>query len=168
MSILEIKIYPSQVLRRKSEPVASIDDEIISLLDDMIATMHYANGLGLAAPQVGVSKRVIILKNPNSNYGELLEIINPQIIAVKGEVGSEEGCLSIPELYTNVKRADKITIKGLDRRGQALCFEADSMLSRILQHEIDHLDGLLFWDRVGTASREILKREYKKMPTKQE
>lgn len=168
MSILRIRVYPDQVLRRKSEPVAAIDNEVISLLEDMIETMAYSNGIGLAAPQVGVSKRVIILKNPDFNYGELLEIINPQIVAASGEITAEEGCLSIPELYTNVKRAEKITIKGLDRRGEAFCFEAGPILSRILQHEIDHLDGLLFWDRLGAASREILKREYKRIPAKQE
>ncbi|MFH1994346.1 MAG: peptide deformylase, partial [Nitrospinota bacterium] len=136
MSILRIRAYPDQVLRRKSDPVVTVNEKIVSLLDDMIATMHYANGIGLAAPQVGVSKRVIILKNPDFNYGELLEIINPQIVAASGEITAEEGCLSIPELYTNVKRAEKITIKGLDRRGEEFCFETGSMLSRILQHEI--------------------------------
>lgn len=161
--ILEIKTFPDEVLRRKSILVEKIDDNIKKLLDDMAETMYEAPGIGLAAPQVGVNKRVVVIDitGPEERSG-LLKIINPEIISMEGECEGEEGCLSIPQEYADVKRAEKITVKFLNEDGKEQILEADGLLSRAFQHEIDHLDGILFIDRISPLKREFIKKRIKK------
>lgn len=142
MAVYQIVCLGEEILREKSQEVKSITPNIHKLLDNMIDTMYAANGVGLAAPQIGVSKRVIIV-----DVGEgLLELINPVIVEKSGELTDQEACLSIPNLVGNVKRAQRIVIQGLDREGNLCEYEAEGFLARALQHETDHLEGLLFVD----------------------
>lgn len=164
MALLEIKRYPEKVLREKASPVDKIDREIQRLIDDMIETMYAAPGIGLAAPQVGVSKRIIVI-DVSVKEGEnipLIVLINPEIIISEGEIESEEGCLSLPGYITTVKRAEKVIVKGLNRKGREIMIESKGLLSRALQHEIDHLNGLLLIDRIGRIRKEFFKKRYKK------
>jgi len=142
MAVYQIVCLGEEILREKSQEVKNITPNIHKLLDNMIDTMYAANGVGLAAPQIGVSKRVIIV-----DVGEgLLELINPVIVEKSGELTDQEACLSIPNLVGNVKRAQRIVIQGLDREGNLCEYEAEGFLARALQHETDHLEGLLFVD----------------------
>lgn len=164
MAILEIKRYPEKVLREKAVPVPEIDREIERLIDDMIETMYAAPGIGLAAPQVGVSKRIIVI-DVSVKEGEknsLLVLINPEIISSHGEIESEEGCLSLPGYITTVKRSESVIVRGLDRKGKEIKVEGEGLLSRALQHEIDHLNGMLLIDRISSIKREFFKKRFKK------
>ncbi len=134
------------ILRKRSKEVTEITEEIISLIDDMIETMEDYNGIGLAAPQVGVLKRIIIVKV--SEESELIELINPKIIKEKGQQRDLEGCLSIPGVYGEVTRSKEIIVEGLDRTGKKRKIRGSELLARALQHEIDHLNGVLFTDKV--------------------
>ncbi len=151
MAIRDIKHYQrDDILRKKSKPVDKIDDRIITLLDDMAETMYHADGVGLAAPQVGILKRVIVI-----DIGEgLIELINPEIIWEKGEQDGEEGCLSIPGYSARVKRPAQVKVKGLNRKGEEIEIVGKGLLARALCHEIDHLDGILFIDRVVSEDAE--------------
>lgn len=151
MSVLEIVQNPSPVLRRRAEPVARVTKRIAKLIRDMADTMYAANGVGLAAPQIGQSIRVIVV-----DAGEgLVTIVNPEIIDRKGSATDVEGCLSIPGVSGYVTRAAGVTVLGLDAKGRALKMEAEGLLARALQHEIDHLDGILFIDRAtGITGRQ--------------
>lgn len=143
MALYKIVELGDEVLKEKARPVPKITPNILKLLDNMADTMYHARGVGLAAPQVGVSKRVIVL-----DAGEgLLELINPEILSCSGQETDTEGCLSIPGIAGDVTRAAEVEVKGLDRQGRELTFKAAGYLARILQHEIDHLDGVLFVDR---------------------
>ncbi len=142
MAVYKIVEIGAEVLREKAKEVKEINSSIIKLLDNMIDTMHEAEGVGLAAPQIGVSKRVIIVEVEN----QLIELINPVILEKEGENSAEEGCLSIPNVTGNVVRAAKIRVQGLNRQGEMLELETDRLLARALQHEIDHLEGILFVD----------------------
>jgi peptide deformylase len=156
MAVLEIKKYPDKVLSEKTAPVNEFGSELQKLIDDMIETMYAAPGVGLAANQVGVSKRVAVIDvNVTDEKGSLIVLVNPEIVHKEGANDSEEGCLSIPGYTTVVKRADKVKVEGLDRHGRPI--EA-----RALQHEIDHLDGLLLIDRIGRIKREFFKKRYAK------
>jgi peptide deformylase len=142
MAVYKILEIGAQILREKAKEVKEVNPSIIKLLDNMIDTMNDADGVGLAAPQIGVSKRVIVVK-----VGEVLvELINPVISEKEGEQTDEEGCLSIPNVTGDVQRALKIRVKGLNRQGELLDFKADHLLARALQHESDHLEGILFVD----------------------
>lgn len=160
MSVREIKKYPDAVLRRKTEPVAQFDSELQQLIDDMIETMYAAPGVGLAANQVGVSKQVAVIDVRAAQEGSLIVLVNPEIVYAEGENSTEEGCLSVPEYTTIVKRAERVKVKGLDREGRPLEIEAEGFLAKALQHEIDHLNGLLFIDRIGRIKREFFKKRY--------
>ncbi|MFN3395369.1 MAG: peptide deformylase [Thermodesulfovibrionales bacterium] len=164
MAILEIKKYPEKVLMEKAASVPEIDRDIQRLIDDMIETMYAAPGIGLAAPQVGVSKRIIVI-DVSVKEGEktpLIVLINPEIISTEGEIDSEEGCLSLPGYITTVKRAERVVVKGLNRDGEEIKIEGEGLLSRALQHEIDHLNGILLIDRISRIKREFFKKRYKK------
>lgn len=164
MALLEIKRYPEKVLREKALPVLDIDREIQRLVDDMIETMYAAPGIGLAAPQVGISKRIIVI-DVSIKEGEktpLIVLVNPEIINTEGEIESEEGCLSLPGYITTVKRAERVIVRGLNRDGKEIKIEGDGLLSRALQHEIDHLDGVLLIDRISRIKREFFKKRFKK------
>lgn len=142
MAVYQIVEIGADVLREKAIEVKEVNSSIIKLLNNMIDTMHAAEGVGLAAPQIGVSKRVIVVK-----VGDVLvELVNPVILEKEGEAVAEEGCLSIPNMTGDVVRAAKIRVQGLNRQGEMVDIKAERLLARALQHEIDHLEGILFVD----------------------
>ncbi len=142
MAVYKIVEIGADVLREKAKEVKAVNPSIVKLLDNMIDTLDVANGVGLAAPQIGVSKRVIIVKVDD----ELVELINPVILEKEGKSGAEEGCLSIPNVTGDVERAAKVHVQGLNRKGELVEIKAEKLKARALQHEIDHLDGILFVD----------------------
>jgi peptide deformylase len=163
MSILPILSYGADVLRKPALPVSKIDEEIQRLIDDMAETMFAAPGVGLAAPQVGVPKRVVVIRSlEDPEEKDFFVLINPEIIAKEGGEWSEEGCLSVPEMPMEVPRSEKVVVKALDRRGKPFEMEGLGLMARILQHEIDHLNGLLYIDRLSPAKRVMIKRKLKK------
>lgn len=152
MAIREIVTLPKPVLRRKARKVTDFGQELQTIIDDMIETMRAAPGVGLAAPQVNLPVRVIVVEfredEEKKDPPKLYVVVNPEIIRSSGEtVIGTEGCLSIPNLVGNVERAEEVTVKGLNRRGQPTKIKAKGWLARVFQHEIDHLDGILFVDR---------------------
>ena len=163
MAILEIKEYGDPVLREKALPVEEITPEILNLIKDMAETMYTASGVGLAASQVGVPKRIILIDGEEDG---LIVLINPMIIKSEGEVVAEEGCLSVPDIYSKVKRSSKVTIKALNENGDPIEITKEDLIARALQHEIDHLDGILFIDRIGRMERQILLNKLKKKKNK--
>jgi peptide deformylase len=163
MALLDIKKYPEKILREKVPPLENIDARIQHLIDDMIDTMYTAKGVGLAANQVGISKRLCVIDTSlKEDKNSLIILINPVIIEKEGMVEAEEGCLSIPGYTTTIKRSERVYARGLNREGKALEIEGIGLLARVLQHEIDHLDGLLIVDRMSPIKREFFKRRYKK------
>jgi peptide deformylase len=149
MAVFKIVEIGDPVLREKAKEITKITDALQRLLDDMAETMYAANGLGLAGPQVGVSKRVIVV-----DAGEgLYQLINPEIIEARGNQTDREGCLSIPGIWGEVKRAAEIKVRALNRDGKTIVIEAAELFARVLQHEIDHLDGILFVDRALRIAR---------------
>lgn len=158
-----ILTYGHPILRRASQPVAHPNGDLDRLIDDMIETMYAAPGVGLAANQVGSPHRVFVA-NPAEDHdpSRLLVVINPEMIESEGEVIAEEGCLSIPELREEVRRARRVLVRGLDRTGRPIEVEGQDLLARIFQHELDHLNGILFVDRLSPAKRDILLRKLKK------
>ncbi len=166
MAILEIIQYPDTRLKKKSKPVSSIDDNIRRLLDDMAETMYDAKGVGLAAPQVGKNIRAIVVDaSRGDDYKEgsgLIQLINPSIVDYHGKQIGEEGCLSIPGFVAKVSRYDYVKVEALNRDGNPVVIEATGLLSRILQHEIDHLDGILFFERLSGLKKELLLKKINK------
>ena len=163
MAVLQIKKYPDKVLKQKSLPVTAFDEDLQVLIDNMVETMYAAPGVGLAAPQVGESKRLAVIDvSSKDEKTPLLVIINPVIIRSEGIVDFEEGCLSIPEYTSKVKRAERLVVKAQDRNGRHMEIEATDLLSIALQHELDHLDGILFIDRISQIKREFFKKRHKK------
>ncbi len=161
MALLEIKKYPDKILREKTEPVEDFDSELQKLIDDMIETMYTAPGVGLAANQIGISKQLAIIDaSIGDEKSALIVLVNPEIIFEEGTMDSEEGCLSIPDYTTVVKRAEQVKVKAFDRHGEPIEIEGDGLLARALQHEIDHLNGFLFIDRIGKIKREFFKKRY--------
>jgi len=163
MAILEIKEYGEPVLREKAMPVKEITSEILNFIKDMAETMYADSGVGLAAPQVGVSKRIMVIDEEEDG---LMVLINPMIVKSEGEVVAEEGCLSIPGVYSQVRRSSKVTVKALNENGDPIEITKEGLTSRALQHEIDHLDGILFIDRIGRMERQILLNKLKKKNNK--
>ncbi|HCX90847.1 MAG: peptide deformylase [Deltaproteobacteria bacterium CG12_big_fil_rev_8_21_14_0_65_43_10] len=161
MSILKILTYPDPVLKEKSKSVEFIDEKIKKLAEDMIETMYAAPGIGLAAPQVGESLRVITVDVTRKGE-DLIVLINPEIISGEGECAEEEGCLSVPDLKEIVQRKEKVLVKGLDIQGRKIQIPAKGLLAIAFQHEIDHLDGILIIDRVSRLKRDIFKKKLKK------
>ncbi len=161
MAILEIKEYGEPVLREKSLPVKEITPEILNLIKDMAETMYTASGEGLAASQVGIPKRIILVDVDVEEEG-LIVLINPMIIKSEGEIVAEEGCLSVPDIYSKVKRSSKVTIKALNENGDPIEITKEDLIARALQHVIDHLDGILFVDIIGRMERQILLNKLKK------
>lgn len=162
--ILEIKTFPDEVLRKKNEPVSVIDESVITLLNDMAETMHSAKGVGLAAPQVGVNRRIIIVDvSAGENPSALYKMVNPEILQLSGDPDiSEEGCLSIPGEYETVVRPSKAAVKYLNTDGEEKILEAEGFLAKAVQHEIDHLNGVLFIDRIPMMKREIMKKRIRR------
>ncbi len=159
--IREIRLFGDPVLREESEPVGEVDDQVRRLVDDLMETMYAADGIGLAAPQVGVPLQVFVydVRDPEHEPGAL---INPEIVEREGSVRDEEGCLSLPGLAEIVERAERVVVRGLDRQGHEVEIDATGLLSRCLQHEKDHLDGVLFIDRVSPLKRRMLLRKWQK------
>ncbi len=161
--ILEIKTYPGEILRKKSEVVTEFNEELQTLINNMFETMYSANGVGLAAPQVGVLKRLFVLDDAtNPEERNPMVIINPEFISKEGEILEEEGCLSVPGEYAYVKRYMKVKVKYQDRYGKEEIVEATDRLSRILQHETDHLEGILFIDKLNSTKRETIKKHIRR------
>jgi len=164
MAVLEIKKYPEKILKEKAYPINNIDAAVDRFIDDMIETMQAAHGVGLAANQVGVLQRVCVIDlRSKENKIPLIVLINPLIIEKEGMIDAEEACLSVPGYMTSLKRAEKVLVRGLDREGRGIEIEGEGLLARALQHEIDHLEGLLFVDRMSPIKREFFKRRYKKI-----
>ncbi len=158
-----ILTYGHPVLRQVTRPVQNLNGDLHQLIEDMVETMNAAPGVGLAANQVGSLHRVFVA-NPSEDHdpGKLLVVINPALVETQGELVSEEGCLSIPEFRDEVRRARRVLVTGLDRNGRPIQVEGEDLLARIFQHEIDHLNGVLFVDRLSPAKRDILLRKLKK------
>lgn len=152
MSILDLRVLGDPILRQDTRAVAVITDELRQLIDDMFATMHRAHGIGLAAPQVGRSERIAVI-DVNDGTGPIV-LVNPEIVASSPETDrSEEGCLSIPDVFGDVVRPERVTVRALDREGAPFEIEAGGLLARCLQHEIDHLHGKLFIDYLSVLKR---------------
>ena len=164
MAILEIKKYPEKVLKQKAKPVTVFDEDLQALIDNMIETMYAAPGVGLAAPQVGEPRRLAVIDiSSREEKVPLLVIVNPVIVHCEGEVEFEEGCLSLPEYTALVKRAEQVVVKAQDRDGKRIEIEGTDLLAIALQHEIDHLEGILLIDRISPIKREFFKKRYKKI-----
>ena len=159
--ILPILEYPDKRLRTVAKPVNKINDAVNKLIKDMFDTMYNAPGIGLAATQVNSHQRIIVI-DVSENQNDPISLINPEIIDKSGEIESEEGCLSVPSYYENVKRANNIRVKSLDQNGDALQTNASGMLAICIQHEIDHLDGILFVDLLSKLKQKRLKKKTKK------
>lgn len=168
MALLEIRKYPDEILRNKAEPVDSVDDSLRRLAEDMLETMHAAPGLGLAAPQVGVSKRLIVtdIGQKEDEKGDPVVLFNPEIIEAEGTIEFEEGCLSLPDFTVMVSRAERVVVRGLDMEGKKIEIEAEDFMAVVLQHEIDHLDGILLLDRASMLKRQFYKKRIKKQLAK--
>lgn len=166
MAIREIKKFPDPVLRKKTAAVGAIDENLCRLIDDMVETMHAAPGVGLAANQVGVPLQVAVIDiSEHEDEGKkrpLVVLINPEVLSLEGAVVAEEGCLSVPDFTDKVKRAARIKVRAKDRTGKTFELEADGLMAKALQHEIDHLNGILFIDRLSPIKKSIFRRRMKK------
>jgi peptide deformylase len=151
--------YPAPILHQKAVDVAAVTPEVASLIDDLVQTMHQASGVGLAAPQVGLSERVFVIDlSVGRSPGDLIALVNPTFVRRDGMQLEEEGCLSVPGFHATVARPLHVVIRGLDRNGQERTIEAHGLLARALQHEMDHLDGILFIDRLKPVQRRLILR----------
>ncbi len=163
--ILEILKYPDKRLRTIAKPVEEVNTEIKQLAKDMFQTMYEAPGIGLAATQVNFHQRLIVI-DISEECNQPLCLINPEIIEINGEIEYEEGCLSVPNYYENVKRANEIKVSALNELGQPFKIEADEMLSICIQHEMDHLNGILFVDHLSKLKQKRLKKKAEKQSKK--
>ena len=161
MSLRSLHLLGSPVLRQRSAEVSAVDDDVRRVIDDMFETMEAARGVGLAANQVGLARRVAVI----DAEGHRFAMINPVLVETEGRATAEEGCLSIPDIFGDVTRAERVVLEALDREGQPFRLAAEGLTARAIQHEIDHLDGILFLDHLGLMKRKVLlarwKREHK-------
>ena len=163
MTIRDVVKYGSPVLHSPSAPVKTIDGETARLVDDMVATMYAAPGIGLAAPQIGVPLRVIVIDlSVGEDKGQLITLVNPEFVEKEGEQRHEEGCLSVPGYAGSPVRPARVTVRGLDLDGNEKIYNATELLARAFCHEIDHIDGLLFVDRLSPLKRDLMKRKLRK------
>jgi peptide deformylase len=160
MAVLKVRRYGDPVLRRPASPVGAVTPEIRRLVDDMIETMYDEVGIGLAAPQVGVSLRLMVVADEHGRGSQAL--LDPVITAQGGQVTAEEGCLSLPGIFAPVTRAEWVTLQAQDLEGMPVSISARGLRARVFQHEIDHLDGVLFIDRLEPMVRDRIKRRIKK------
>ena len=160
MSVLNMVLYPDDPLSQVAEPFGKVGPEVVKLAQDMLETMETYEGIGLAGPQVGVTNRIFVLREPD---GPTMCLINPEILEVDGCEEGEEGCLSLPRIYTEVQRATWIKVRALDVYGKRHEFEAEDLLARIIQHEYDHLDGVIFLDRVDVLKRQEKLQEWEEV-----
>ena len=163
--ILDILKYPDKRLRTIAKPVVSVDETIKQQVKDMFETMYEAPGIGLAATQVNFHQRIIVI-DISDQCNEPICLINPKVIEKSGEIQWEEGCLSVPDYYENVIRANEIKVQALNQNGETFELEASEMLSVCIQHEIDHLDGILFVDHLSKLKQKRLKKKTEKKVTK--
>jgi peptide deformylase len=164
MAILPIRHYPDPVLREKAPPEKGIDQTLIELSKNMAETMYAAPGVGLAAPQVGESRRLIIIDvSPKDGPRRPITAVNPEIILRDGEAYEEEGCLSVPEYYARVQRSARIKVKYLDMEGNEVTLDAAGLLAIAFQHEIDHLDGILFVDHLSPLKKSMFRKKFQKI-----
>jgi peptide deformylase len=169
MPIMRIYHYPEPVLKQKAAPVTTFDEALRRLAADMAETMYAAPGVGLAAPQVGVSQRLIVLDcAPKEQPRQLVVAVNPEIVAREGESFEEEGCLSVPGYYASVPRSAKVTVRFADLDGKAHLIETEGLWAICFQHEIDHLDGILFVDRLSPLKRTLFRKKYQKIMEQQQ
>ncbi len=161
MTLLEIVKYPEKILSRPTRPIEKVDGEIQTLIENMAQTMYRAPGIGLAAIQVGINKSLMVYDvSPKDKERSLQVLINPRIVSREGSVLSEdEGCLSVPDFRSDVKRAAAVTVEALDRKEKPVRIDAEGLLAIVLQHEVDHLNGILFIDRISALKRGIYKRK---------
>jgi len=158
VSLLKLHLLGSPVLRQRSNEIAGVDDEVQRLIDDMFETMDAARGVGLAANQVGVARRVAVI----DAEGQRFAMVNPLIVESSGRDTAEEGCLSIPDVYGDVTRPERVVLEALDRDGNAFRLEAGGLVARAIQHELDHLDGILFLDHLSLMKRQMLLARWKR------
>jgi peptide deformylase len=158
MSLRDLHLLGSPALRTRSTEVEAVDEAIRRLIDDLFETMDAAKGVGLAANQVGITTRVAVVEAD----GHRLTLVNPVLRSPEGKAKSEEGCLSIPDVYADVTRPERIVLEAIDREGQPYVFQAEGLLARAIQHEVDHLDGILFIDHLSPLKRQMLLARYKK------
>lgn len=161
MAVLDILVYPDPRLRRVARPVETFDADLHRLIDDMAATMYQAPGIGLAAVQVNADRRVIVL-DISEQRNELREFVNPRVVAQQGSLESEEGCLSVPDVYAPVTRAEQVVVEAQDRNGIPFTLNAEGLLAVCIQHEIDHLDGKVFVDYLSRLKRDRIKKRLSK------
>jgi peptide deformylase len=159
MAVLEVRLYGDPVLRRRAAPVREVTPEIAGWLDDMVETMHTEVGIGLAATQVGIELRMLVV---DEGRGAGRAYLNPTIVERGGEQVGEEGCLSLPGVFADVRRAEWVVVAAMDRDGASFRRRASGLLARVLQHEIDHLDGILFIDRLDKVARDRVKRQIRR------
>jgi peptide deformylase len=162
LSVLTILEFPDERLRKKAVAVRAVDNNVKKLVDDMLETMYQAKGVGLAATQVNVHQRIVVI-DVSEEKDKPLCLINPEIIAKDGVEESEEGCLSVPGFFETVKRAERIKVKALDKEGEPFEFEADNLLAVCVQHEMDHLEGKLFVDYISSLKRQRIKKKLEKI-----
>ena len=161
---MKIYTYPDPILKKYAEPIKDIDDEVQALADKMIEVMYDAPGIGLAANQVGVPKRIIVFElRPREEGRKPSVLINPEIILSEGEITSEEACLSVLDFSAEVTRKARVKVRGVDRHGKPLDIEAEDLFAICLQHEIDHLNGILFIDHISNLKRSLYKKRLRKM-----
>lgn len=169
MAVLPILVLGDKRLREKAAPVDKIGKAERQLIDDMVETMYDAPGIGLAATQVGVPKRIIVIDvSPSEEEGKVLVLVNPELSCPKGEQVEQEGCLSVPEEYAEIKRPLTLHLKALDRDGNLLELEATNLLARVICHEVDHLDGILFVDHLSSLKRSLIARRVRKWIAQEE
>jgi peptide deformylase len=165
--ILKIRTYGDPILRKKCERINSIDGDIRKLASDMLETLKNVSGVGLAANQVGMSKRILVIDQSKFDFeAPPFFVINPEIVEISGDQLSEEGCLSLPGMWENVKRPLKMEIKGTDLEGKEIKIAGEGVLARVLSHEIDHLEGLMFIDHLSSIERKLLSRKLKALVEK--
>ncbi len=158
MSVLSLHLLGSPVLRQRSAEIGAVNDDVRRLLDDMFETMDAAKGVGLAANQIGIARRVAVIDADDERF----EMIDPVIVEAEGRAAAEEGCLSIPEIYGDVTRPERVVLEATDRNGRRFRMEATGLKARAIQHEIDHLDGILFLDHLSLVKRQILLARYRR------
>jgi len=164
MTLLKILTYPDPFLKQTTSPVTEINDQIQIIIEDMAETMYEAPGVGLAASQAGIDKSIIVYDpDADDQKRDFQVLMNPEIVVSEGSIVSEnEGCLSVPDFRADVKRSERVTVEGLDKNGNPVKIEAEGLLSVIMQHEIDHLKGILFIDRISALKRQLYKKKRKK------
>ena len=159
MAVLSVRRYGDPILRQKADPVAEVTPEVQRIVADMVETMYHQVGIGLAAPQVGISIRLILVDDGSRGPRAL---VNPTIVERRGSIRGEEGCLSIPGIFGEVERSEWVRVEAKDAEGQLIAFEARGLQARVIQHEMDHLDGVLFIDRLPPVTRDRIKKKIQK------